>query len=189
MWGHREAGFAPYGRRIEYHEDMASSFRSMVSSLLSSEERLLSRLRELSEKDLQSIVDYFSVSLREFDVVIGLPGAPELAQALALLRGTPLILATRDEDSGWWVMDADAAEATQTAVIVTDHFTDGLPELEIVVQASKLGYLVEAVACAIERTNDRGRSRLELQGLAVGAAVQIADTPRGLVMERRFPQS
>lgn len=189
LLGGTEEGRTLPGASIEYHEDMASSFRSVVSSLLPSEERLLSRLRELSENDLQSIVDYFSVSMREFDVVIGLPGARELAQALAELRGTPLILATRDEESGWWVMDADAAELTQTAVIVTDHFTDGLPELEIVVQASKLGYLVEAVACAIERTNDRGRSRLELQGLEVGAAVQIADTPTGLVMERRFPQT
>lgn len=149
----------------------------------------MSRLQNLNEKDIQSISDEFVVGLPEIDAVIGLPGAEGLAQALATLRGLPLIMAHREETSGWWSFDTEPAERTQQAVIVTEHFTDGLPELEVVVQASKLGYLVEWVACAIERTNEPGRSRLELQGLQILPAVQLADTPRGLVMERRFPQN
>ncbi|MFC3833160.1 MULTISPECIES: hypothetical protein [Deinococcus] len=167
---------------------MAPSFRSVVSSLLPSEERLMSRLQNLSEKDVLSIVDEFVVGLPEFDAVIGLPGAEDLARSLASLRGVPAVLVTRDTESGWWSFDTEPTERTQHAVIVTEHFTDGLPELEAVVQASKLGYLVQWVACAVERTNEPGRSRLELQGLTILPAVQLADTPRGLVMERRFPQ-
>ncbi|GHF56818.1 orotate phosphoribosyltransferase [Deinococcus metalli] len=148
----------------------------------------MSRLHNLSEKDVQSVVDEFVVGLPEFDAVIGLPGAEALARALAALRGTPAVLVHRDPESGWWTFGAEPAERTQQAVIVTEHFTDGLPELEVVVHASKLGYLVQWVACAVERTNEPGRSRLELQGLHILPAVQLADTPRGLVMERRFPQ-
>ncbi len=149
----------------------------------------MSRLQNLNEKDIQSVADEFALGLPEIDAVIGLPGAEGLARALAKLRGLPLIVVHREEESGWWAFDAEPAERTQQAAIVTEHFTDGLPELEVVVQASKLGYLVQWVACAIERTNEPGRSRLELQGLQILPVVQLADTPRGLVMERRFPQN
>lgn len=167
---------------------MSASFRAVVASLLPSEERVLARLHDLKDAERSGVVDYFGVALQEFDVVIGMPSVTGLAELLAERRGVPLIHAFQDGERGRWTLDTDAAEAMQTAVIVADHFTDGLPELEVVVQASRLGYLVETVACAIERTSDLGRSRLELNGLNIRAAVQVAHSPKGLVLERRFPQ-
>lgn len=156
-------------------------------SLLPSEEALVSRLRALRPEDHRSIVEHLGLSLGEFDVVIAMPQALDLAAHLARSRGTEVVTAERGEESGQWTLLPGAPESVQRAVLLTDHFQDGLGELEVVLQAAKQGYLVDAVACAVERTNDRGRSRLELQGLQVRAVAQVADTPRGLVLERRIP--
>lgn len=168
---------------------MRQSFQNTVTSLLPSEERLLARLRELSKTDVQSILDFFSVNLPEFDVVIGMPTGSVLAEGLANLRGTPLVMAEPHEDgSDLWTLGELFAQDIQTAVIVTNQFDSALNEMKVVVQAAQRGWLVVALAAAVERTNRRGRARIELQGVQVKSVVQLADTPRGLEPERRFPQ-
>lgn len=167
---------------------MPQSFRAVVTNLLPSEERLLAHLDNLSDAELTGLAEFFSLTLPEVDAVIALPGAAFLAHAFANLRGLPVIMAQPHGESGRLALDTDPATETQSALIMSMHFSSGLPELEAVVQASRLGFLVSTVACALERTSLMGRSRLELQGIQVKSAVLVADTPRGLSLERRVPQ-
>ncbi|MDV6373437.1 hypothetical protein [Deinococcus arenicola] len=169
-----------------------------------SETHLENRLRDLTARDRAAAVDHFSLVLPEFDVLIALPDAETIGSGLAHLRGTPTVLAP-PEVSGVaeacapehlpvntpdrWTFTRPGALPTniRTAVIVSQHLKGGLPELLTALLAARQGWTVQAVAVVVERTNNRGRTRLELQGMTVRAALQLADTPRGLELERRIP--
>ena len=62
-------------------------------------------------------------------------------------------------------------------------------ELEVLLTAARPGWLVPALAAGVARTDALGRARLELQGVRVVTPVMLADTPGGLVFERRYPHS
>ncbi|OLV17438.1 hypothetical protein BOO71_0008812 [Deinococcus marmoris] len=168
------------------------------------------RLSDLSLRDRAAVLDHLDLLVPDFDVVIALPDAEKMARGLARMRGTPVVMAqpngTAPSEAGPQTSSQEAAdlpdEATnhwslptpdplpediQTAVILTRQLQDGLPELLVALLAAKRGWTVRAVVAVVERTNFRGRTRLELQGMAVHAVLQIADTPRGLELERRFP--
>lgn len=186
---------------------MAKTLLAAIAKVLPSETQFEDRLRDLSLRDRDAVLDHFNLILPDFDVVIALPDAEKMARALARLRGTPVVLAQpevtalagldpaapanrgSDEHTNHWSLPTPAPlpEDLQTAVVVTRHLQCGLPELLIALLAAKRGWTVRAVAAVVERSNFQGRTRLELQGMAVHAALQIADTPRGLELERRFP--
>ncbi|GGL99986.1 hypothetical protein [Deinococcus aerophilus] len=166
---------------------MPSPLLAAVSRLLPSEDRVLTWLRDPRPRERQEVTEQFSVVLREFDVVIGLPDAQPVAHALSRLRGTPMVVAAHNTRTGHWTLPPLQGEL-RSAVIVTHQLRSGLPELEVALLAAAHGCAVHSVAATLERTNDQGRSRLELQDIVVYAAVQLADTPEGLALERRFPQ-
>ena len=189
---------------------MAQSLLAVITRALPSETQFEDRLRDLSLRDRTAVLDHFNLTLPYFDVVIALPEAERMARVLGRMRGTPVVVAlpdpttleegspgpsgeqgaeAPDEQPNHWSLPTPdpLPEDLQTAVILTRQLQDGLPELLIALLAAKRGWTVSAVAAVVERTNFKGRTRLELQGMAVQTALQIADTPRGLEVERRFP--
>jgi hypothetical protein len=189
---------------------MAQSLLAVITRALPSETQFEDRLRDLSLRDRTAVLDHFDLTLPGFDVVITLPDAEWMARVLGRMRGTPVVVAQPDttmlpvgrqrpsseqgaeapgEQPNHWSLPTPESlpEDLQTAVILTRQLQDGLPELLVALLAARRGWTVDAVAAVVERSNFRGRTRLELQGMAVQAALQIADTPRGLEVERRFP--
>lgn len=161
---------------------MKIAFREAIAATLPSEQRLRSWLTELPERDWAALAGLFAAGLPELDGVIAPPDLAGLAKALARARGIgvlDLTAAPAPLPAGWIAGEV---------ALVTDHLTDGLPELTALLRAERRGLQVRAVVAAVERTGSRGRTRLELQGLRVQAAVQLADTPRGLAFERRTPR-
>lgn len=164
---------------------MVATFREMIATTLPSEERLRARLAQMSAGEWDNLAQVFAAALPELDAVLALPGAAELAQSLARARGvTPLDAALPGEVDTWLPLIPPSGEV----VLVTDHLQGGGPELEAVALATGHGLRVLAVAAAVERTSAGARSRLELQGVRVYTALQLADTPNGLVFERRAPR-
>lgn len=161
---------------------MKIAFRETVAAMLPSEARLRAQLAALPERDWSALAVLFAAALPELDALIAPPGSAALAGALARTRGIPVLDLTRPPEpipAGWIAGEV---------ALITDHLTDGLPELTALLNAERRGLQVRAVVAAIERTGSRGRTRLELQGLRVQAAVQLADTPQGLAFERRTPR-
>ncbi|MFK7602262.1 hypothetical protein ACI3L1_08635 [Deinococcus sp. SM5_A1] len=189
---------------------MARPLLAVLTRALPSETLFEDRLSDLSLRDRTAVLDHLDLLMPDFDLVIALPDAEKMARGLARMRGTPIIVAQPDgtlsaetehkqfngesadlpdeEVNHWSLPTPDPLPGDiRTAVILTRQLQDGLPELLVALLAAKRGWTVRAVAAVVERTNFRGRTRLELQGMAVHAALQIADTPRGLEPERRFP--
>lgn len=176
---------------------MARPLLAVITKTLPSETQFEDCLRDLSLRDRTAVLEHFDRLLPEFGVVIAVPDTERMARGLARLRGTPVVLARPDgptadapdeQPNRWSLPTPDPLpEDLQTAVMLTRQLQDGLPELLIALLAARRGWTVGAVAAVVERSNFRGRTRLELQGMAVHAALQLADTPRGLELERRFP--
>ncbi|THF71993.1 hypothetical protein E7T06_01145 [Deinococcus sp. Arct2-2] len=167
---------------------MAMKFREVIATALPSEEGLRARLAGLQAQDWTEVAGRFGALLPEFDLVVALPGAQQLAELVAYTRGVVALHTAREATTGHWKL-LDAEGLSGEVVIVTEHLTDGLAELETMLLCATKGLKVLAVVAAVERTNAAGRIRLELQDLSVLSAVQLADTPVGLVFERRTPQS
>ncbi|MEF2279873.1 hypothetical protein V3W47_16390 [Deinococcus sp. YIM 134068] len=164
---------------------MVASFRQEIAAVLPSEERLRLRLVELPERQWVALAGVFAAGLPELDAVVTLPGAVPLARALAQARGLPLLEAHLPGDVNAWL---PTIPPSGEVVLVTEHLAGGAPELEAVAHVTAHGLRVVAVAAAVERTSAGARSRLETQGVRVYAALQLADTPGGLVFERRAPR-
>lgn len=133
----------------------------------------------------------FGALLPEFDLIAALPGAQQLADLLGRARGVQTLHAAQVVGTGHLtlLLPSTAAEhLSGEVVIVTEHLTDGLAELETMMLCAAKNLKVISVVAAVERTNAAGRIRLELQDVTVLSAVQLADTPTGLVFERRIPQ-
>ncbi|GAA5532194.1 hypothetical protein [Deinococcus aluminii] len=160
---------------------MNLAFRDAVAETLPSEARLRARLAALPEREWEDLAGLFAATLPEVDVLLALPEGLSLARAIARARGLPVLDALSPNGTG------EAAGAAE-AVLVSGHLTGGLPEMEALLRAERRGLRVPVVIAAIERTNDRGRTRLELQAVRVQAAVRLADTPEGLAFERRTPR-
>lgn len=162
---------------------MNLAFREAVAATLPSETLLRERLAALPERDWETLAELFAVRLPELDAVIAAPGSARLAQALARVRGIPLLDLAGAGPTG----TTPSGPAGPQAVLVTDHLGDGVGELTELLRAERRGLRVWGVIAAIERSGARGRTRLELQALRVQAAVRLADTPAGLAFERRTP--
>lgn len=172
---------------------MALKFREVIATALPSEEEVRARLADLKARDWAEVAGRFGALLPEFDVVIALPSAQQLAELVARTRGLAAVRAARVPHTGHWTLldtlgSATAQGLTGEIVIVTEHLTDGLAEMETLLLCATQGLKGIAVVAAVERTNAAGRIRLELQDVTVLSAVQLADTPVGLVFERRTPQ-
>ncbi|PTA68929.1 hypothetical protein [Deinococcus arcticus] len=166
---------------------MPAVFRAAIASALPSADGVRARLLDLPGVAVQALAEYFSAHLPEVDVLVALPGAEALAAATASLRGTSLApfdpvrgLHTRPEMRG--------VRGQPVAALLTPELIDGHLELQALLHAEHLGWEVRAVAAAVERTTGPGRARLEFQGVPLLVPVLLADTPGGLVFERRIPQ-
>lgn len=166
---------------------MALKFREVIATALPSEEGVRARLAGLGARDWAELAGRFGALLPEFDGVIALPGAQQLAESVARTRGVPTVHTARVLTTGHWTLLDAIGSVDAEVVMVTDQLTDGLAELETMLLCAVKGIRVIAVVAAVERTNAAGRIRLELQDVPVLSAVQLADTPVGLVFERRTP--
>lgn len=166
---------------------MPAVFRDAIASALPSVDGVRARLLDLPGVAVQALAEYFSARLPEVDVLVALPGAEALAAATASLRGT--YLAPFDPVLGLHNLpDMRDVRGRPSAALLTPELTDGSAELQALLHAEHLGWQVQALAAAVERTNGLGRARLEFQGVPLLVPVLLADTPGGLVFERRIPQ-
>lgn len=161
-------------------------FRESVLSLLpASESALLGHLGGLQPRDWQSLAELFAARLPDFDAVIAMPGAEALAAQVARMRGVPLWPAGEAGDPP---PDRGLANPSGPgALLLTVHLGSGEPELAVVEQAAARGVAVRLLGAGVERTSQGARARLLEAGTQVRAAVQLADTPGGLTLERRTP--
>ncbi|MFD2609265.1 hypothetical protein ACFSR9_07415 [Deinococcus taklimakanensis] len=169
---------------------MTLEFRATIASLMLYEERLNLRLASLTLKDVRELADWASRALPEVDGLICLPHASALGTALGQLRGLPVVTAEFNTETGMLTLPPEDRRDRflgRDLGLVTTHLQGGLPELELCLRSVLPDLRVTQVITAVERTNAGGRARLELQGVQVHAALLLADTPRGLVFERRFP--
>lgn len=162
---------------------MTLALRTAVAATLPSEEQLDLQLAALPAQDWAEVAALFARDLPELEVVLALPGAEPLAHALGRLRGLTVL----EVAGGGRLPERPGGPVLGDAVIVTRQLTDGLAELGVLLRAEAAALRVRAVAVGVERTNGKGRTRLELQGLRVLSAVALADTPAGLKFEQRVP--
>ncbi|UQN04885.1 hypothetical protein [Deinococcus sp. QL22] len=166
---------------------MLLHFQNVIAAALRSEDTLAARLARLELQDWAGVADRFSALLPEFAAVIALPSAAHLASLLSEARGVPTLNATPDAQSGHWTLLNLDPDVTGDAILVTEQLAEGITELEVLLLAVSRQLNVIAVVTGVERTPAGGRSRLELQGVTVWSAVQLAQTPNGWVLERRLP--
>lgn len=161
---------------------MTLALRTAIAATLPSEEQLDLQLAALPAQDWAEVAALFARDLPELEAVLALPGAEPLAHALGRLRGLTVL-----EVQEGRLPERPGGPVLGDAVIVTRQLSDGLAELGVLLRAEAAALRVRAVAVGVERTNGRGRTRLELQGLKVLSAVALADTPAGLKFEQRVP--
>lgn len=154
---------------------MTAPFRDKIAHSLDSEQALHGTLAGLSAKEWRPIAELFAAKLPEFDAVYAMPGAESIAAEVAGARGVPNLTATG--------FQAPVGEV----VLIASQLLDGHAEKELAAQARAAGWKVLLVATAVERTNKGARALLDELGIPVRAVTQVADTPRGLVFERRTP--
>lgn len=173
---------------------MQNPFRHSISDMLPNAQAVQARLSALSNRDRLTVADYLSVHLPDVDVLIATPGAVGLAQNLGILRGIPTVTAT--SLAGHWTLVGPALHQPRdiqpmwgpvSAAVITVELLSGQAELAAAVLGAQKGWKVAAVAAAVARTDAAGHVRLALQELPVITPVQLADTPRGLIFERRTP--
>lgn len=150
-------------------------FRQRTKQLLSSEEGLLGHLRRLPQEEVVEVAAHLDALLPPVGVLIPLPGAEGVAEQLGAWRGLPVVRAS----------GVDALRGSADAALVTTQLSDGVAELDLCLRAAHSAVRVRAVAALVERTGAGGRSRLELQGTEVLPVLEVADTPEGLLFERR----
>lgn len=163
---------------------MTLALRDAVNAALPDEQRLQRALAELSPAEWDDLAAVVASQLPEVDVVIAFPDEHPLAWGLGQLRGLPVLGADLQPGKG-----SARGPLSGEGVLVSEQLGDGLAEIEIIMRAEAHGLNVPLVVTPIERTNMGGRSRLELQTVQVKAVIQLADTPNGLVAERRTPAS
>ncbi|GAA5502064.1 hypothetical protein Dxin01_01803 [Deinococcus xinjiangensis] len=155
---------------------MSVHFRATVAQALISEQMLETELGRMDAQDWQPIADLFAAKLPEFDAVIGLPDADLLALAVAKARGVPLYHSA-----------SSLGQGGGEVLVMTAQLQGGQPLQTLAEQIQRAGWTLPLVAAAIERTNKGARTLLGEMGITVRAVLQVADTPAGLVFERRTP--
>ena len=155
---------------------MSTPLREIVAPALSSSQQLEAELSRLTTADWQATADLFAAKLPEFDAVLALPGADVLAGAVARARGVPLCHSAAQ-------LPAGGGEA----VGIVPQLLEGTEWENVAAELRAAGWKLLLVAAAVERTNKGARTLLGEQDIPVRAVLQVADTPRGLVFERRTP--
>ncbi|WP_092262676.1 hypothetical protein [Deinococcus reticulitermitis] len=168
---------------------MLAAFHEATASLLPTDEATLQRyLRGLAPQAWLPLAELFAARLPEFDAVIALPGDALVAEQVSRLRGVPLLCA-EPGPGGWTLQGKPGEEVTGgEAVLLTEHLVNGVTEAAVIEQAQRRGLRVLLVGTAVERTSLGARSRLWELGVTVQTALQLADTPWGLIQERRQPE-
>lgn len=163
---------------------MIAAFRNALLSLLpTSEDVLVRQLSTMQDRDWTPLAELFAARLPEFDAVIAMPDTQLMAQQVARMRGVPLLDAQFSESG----LQLYAGGIGGEALLLTAHLKAGDAEADVTEQAKAQGLRVTVVGAAVERTSLGGRNRLTLHGVTVRAAMQVADTPGGLNIERRAP--
>lgn len=163
---------------------MIAAFRNTLTSLLpASEGVLLEYLDHMHSGDWTPLAELFAARLPEFDAVVAMPGARVMAEQVARMRGVPL-LEILDTAGGPQLPPSDLRG---DALLLTTHLKTGEAEAAVAAQAAARGLQVTVLGTAVERTSQGGRNRLTPGGVTVRAAMQVADTPDGLNIERRTP--
>lgn len=165
---------------------MIDGFIKVVEHALPSEEQLKLCLLQQTAQDWQPLADVFTAKLPEFDGILTLPSSAPLAELIATARGVPLVVAQYTETDNSWALP-HMRRLNGEFIILTDHLQDGFIEVQLLVNALEEGLSISSVCAVIERTNLGARKRLKALGTQVRAVVQVADTPLGLVFERRSP--
>lgn len=158
---------------------MTAALPSLVTLLPAGEDTVTTHLQALTPADWQPVAELFDARLPHFDAVITLPDSRELAEQVAQLRGVPLLLARADHLTG--------PAVSGEAVLLTLHLGSSEPIMQAIAAAQARGLSIGIVGAATERTNLSARQHLAQRGVIVRAALQLADTPRGLQIERRNP--
>ena len=163
---------------------MTLAFREALTPLLPvPEDTLRSHLQQMNAQDWAPLAEVFAARLPEFDAVIALPGTEVLGEQVAQMRGVPLLRADLSAGQPHW----QDMTVTGEALLLTAHLESGETELAAMQQAQAQGLSVPVLAAAVERTSLGGRQRLTQAGTVIRAALQLADTPDGLNLERRAP--
>lgn len=179
-------------RRADNDQIMLAAFHEATASLLPTDEDTLQRyLRGLAPQAWLPLAELFAARLPEFDAVIALPGDALVAEQVSRLRGAALLRAA--PGPGGWTLQGPRGEAVEDlgageAVLLTEHLVNGVTEAAIIEEAQRRGLRVLLVGTAIERTSLGARARLWELGVTVQTALQLADTPWGLIQERRQPE-
>ena len=153
---------------------MPELFRERVAQALTSEAQLEAELARMSPQAWQSVAELFAVRLPEFDAVLYLPGAEALAGEVARARGISAYQSA-----------AELPPSGGEVVILAAHLTGAEAVCRLAQEARAAGWTVLLVGAAVERTNKGARPQLGELDLPVRALLQVADTPSGLVFERR----
>ncbi|MFC4455547.1 hypothetical protein [Deinococcus sonorensis] len=118
------------------------------------------------------------------EILLVLPGGEPLAGALAAHLKLPFqVLHHASGAPDHWVLPD--APLPSFGLLVTTYLTTGVPEMELSVLAQRAGCELRTVVCAVERSTAGGRHRLLQLGVNTLAGQRIAETPRGLILERR----
>lgn len=152
---------------------MTIPFRARVARSLGSEEQLSHDLDHLSDTEWQELAQVLAASLPDFDAVLPLPGTEQAAAWLGRARGLPE--ATTPDAAG------------PRAIVLAAQLCSGEGAAQRVEQAQAAGWQVLMVVSVVERTSKGARLRLARLDIPVRALVQVADTPAGLIFERRTP--
>lgn len=166
---------------------MLLQFQDAIAVALPAEGTLQARLVTLDTHEWAGVADHFSALLPEFGAVIALPSAAPLALLLSQARGVPTLKATPEAHSGHWTLLGPVQAVTDNTILVTEQLAEGVAEMEVLLLATAQPLNVIAVVAGIEFTPAGGRSQLEMQGVAVWSAVQLAQAPTGWILERRLP--
>lgn len=162
---------------------MIAAFRKAITAALPAETNLETYLAGMQPQDWTPVAELFAAKLPEFDLVICTQNDLDLARPVAQARGVP-VLTTLQDERGRPTLTVPAGVSGE-ALLLVKHLQDGQLEADIVAQAKQAGLSVPLVGAAIERTTQGARTQLEAQGVSVRAVLQLADTPDGLVFERR----
>ena len=164
---------------------MMLAFREALTALLPApEDTLRLHLQQMTAQDWAPLADLFAARLPEFDAVVALPGAETLGEQVAQMRGVPLLRAGAGALSG---PAGAGGQGEGEALLLTPQLGTGDAELAALQQARDQRLNITVLGTAVERTSLGGRQRLTQLGITVRAALQLADTPEGLNLERRTP--
>lgn len=155
---------------------LLATFKSQILQALPDAEAVAQTLENMTAKDWKPLAEVYAATLPEADTIMAVAGAEALAQEVGRIRGLDVVMA------GQPVSLAEGAGV----LVITAHLLGGEAEIRTINQLAPARAV--AVVAAVERTNMGARSLLGERGVKVLAALQLADTPAGLIVERRSPQ-